>query len=71
MNGSLALDLHGWRGIGPDVEPDLFVWRWRVGFATFSVCRVCVLAAYQDVRAEAARLRATIRTAVETVGGER
>lgn len=42
MNG-LSLDVHGWRGIGPDIEPDLFVWRWRLGFLTLSVCRVCLL----------------------------
>ncbi len=73
MTGSLALSLHAWRGIGPDVEPDLFFWRWRIGFLTLTVCRVCVLAAYQDVKAakdrasrEAEHLRATIRNAVAT-----
>lgn len=57
MTRSLDLSLHAWRGIGSDEEPDLFFWRWRLGFVTVTLCRVCVLAAYQDARAEAARLR--------------
>ena len=71
MTGSLGFILHWWRGIGPDVEPDLFFWRWRVGIVTVTVCRVCVLAKYQDTKAalarataEAARLRQTIDSAV-------
>lgn len=47
-----------------DDEPDLFEWRYRLGFVTVMLCRVCVLAAYQDARAAAARLRRTIEGAV-------
>ncbi len=50
MTGSLSLDLHWWRGIGPDVEPELFVWRWRLGFVTLSVCRVCLLTRIHQLR---------------------
>lgn len=76
MNRSLAISFHAWRGIGPDVEPDLFFWRWRFGFVTLTVCRVCVLAAYWETKsalarakAEAAKYRQTIDTAVQEVEG--
>lgn len=55
MNGSLSLDLHFWRGIGPDVEPDLFVWRWRLGFLTLSICKVCLLSRIHQFRETAAQ----------------
>lgn len=60
MNPSLDLSLHWWRGIGPDREPDLFLIRWRLGFLTVGVCRVCLLDSYR-------KLRATVVDAVETV----
>jgi len=50
MNPSLDLSLHLWRGFGPDREPDLFLIRWRLGFVTVSVCRVCVLGRYRELR---------------------
>lgn len=37
MNPGLSLSLHWWRGIGPDVEPDLFMARIRLGFATLTI----------------------------------
>jgi hypothetical protein len=51
MNGSISLSVHWWRGIGPDIEPDLFLFRWRLGFLTFSVCRVCLLTRYRELQA--------------------
>lgn len=68
MNGSIDLSLHGWRGIGPDIEPDLFVWNYRLGFATLSISRVPVVRAYQDVKRSAERLRAAIREALPGEG---
>lgn len=57
MNHSLDLSVHGWRGVGPDREPDLFLIRWRLGFVTVGVCRVCLLDSYRKLR----------RTIVESV----
>lgn len=51
MNGSLSLDLHFWRGIGPDKEPDLFVWRYRLGFLTVGIARVNLLDRIHQLRA--------------------
>jgi len=51
MNRSLDLSLHGWRGIGPDIEPDLFLIRWRLGFLTIGFCRVCVLDRFRELQA--------------------
>lgn len=64
MNRSLDLSFHAWRGIGSEPEPDLFEWRYRLGYVTVMLCRVCVLAAYQDARAAAAKLRRTIEGVV-------
>ena len=47
---SLDLSLHWWRGIGPARGPCLFRLRWRVGFFTFSICRVCLLDRYRKLR---------------------
>ena len=71
MSRSFDLSLHAWRGVGPDEEPDLFVWRYRLGFLTVTTCRVCVLGAYQDARAEASRLRKAIADAVHITEGRR
>lgn len=71
MNGSLDLSLHAWRGIGPDVEPDLFMWRYRLGFLTLTVCRVCVLSAYQDAKAEASKLRGAMVRAIHLTDQQR
>lgn len=51
MSPGISLSLHWWRGIGPDVEPDLFLFRWRLGIATVSVCKVCLLDSYRLLRA--------------------
>lgn len=64
MTRSLDLSLHAWRGLGSDIEPDLFFWRWRLGFVTVTLCRVCVLKAYQDAKAEAAKLRREMERAL-------
>lgn len=66
---SLDLSLHAWRGIGPDDEPDLFLWRWRLGFVTVTVSRVDVLRAYQELKARAEQLRETAREAVRRLEG--
>lgn len=71
MSESLDLSIHGWRGVGPDVEPDLFEWRFRLGFLTVTVCRVCVLTAYQDAKAEAQKLRGAIASAINITDGRR
>lgn len=47
---SLEFAAHAWRGIGPDVEPDLFFWRYRFGFVTVTVAKVPLLAAYHELR---------------------
>lgn len=70
MNGSLSLDLHLWRGIGPDVEPDLFLWRWRLGFLTLSVCRVCLLTRIRMFRNAAAQSIATLDQRVRERDGQ-
>lgn len=51
MSGSITLDLHYWRGLGPDIEPDLFVIRWRLGFVTIAIERKSLLEAYRKLRA--------------------
>lgn len=61
MTGSLDIAFHGWRGIGHDREPDLFVWRYRFGVLTVSVERVSLL---ETIR----QLRRTIREALEITG---
>lgn len=48
---SLDISFHGWRGIGPVIEPDLFLWRWRFGFVTITACRVCLLSTIHKFRA--------------------
>jgi len=67
MNPSLDLSLHGWRGIVLwSREPDLFFWELVLGFATLRICRVCLLAKYQEAKAEAAKLRRAVASAVHT-----
>lgn len=36
MNPGLSLSLHWYRGFGPDIEPDMFVARFRLGFLTIA-----------------------------------
>jgi hypothetical protein len=55
MSPGIAFSLHWWRGIGPDIQPDLFWWRFRLGFVTVSVERVDLLAAYRKLRATIAQ----------------
>ena len=62
MTGSIGISLHMWRGVGPDVEPDLFVFRFRLGFITVSVCRASLLEAYR-------KLRRTIERAIDDTEG--
>lgn len=70
MNRSLAVSFHAWRGIGPDVEQDLFYWRIRFGFMTLMFCRTSVLAKYREVKAEAAKLRESIVDAIRRAEGQ-
>jgi len=51
MSPGISLSLHWWRGIGPDIEPDLFLFRYRFGIFTVSVCKVCLLDRYRFLRA--------------------
>lgn len=60
---SLKVELHGWRGIGADIEPDLFFWRWRFGVVSISICRVCVLGAYWQMKARVEDLKAEAHNA--------
>ena len=50
MSPGISLSLHWWRGIGPDIEPDLFLFRYRFGIFTVSVCKVCLLDRYRMLR---------------------
>ena len=50
MSPGVGFTLHYWRGIGPDREPDLFVWRYRFGIATVCIERVSLLEAYRKLR---------------------
>lgn len=51
MSPGITFSLHTWRGIGGDVEPSLFWWRFRFGFATVSVDKISLYAAYLKLRA--------------------
>lgn len=53
MSPGISVSLHFWRGCGPDIQRDLFVWRYRLGLLTLSVERADVLAAYRKIRAAA------------------
>lgn len=55
MSPGIDLSLHFWRGIGPDREPDLFVWRYRFGIATIGIERVSLLEAYRTLRSRIKR----------------
>lgn len=37
MSPGISLSLHWWRGIGGDVEPDLFMARIRLAFVTLTI----------------------------------
>lgn len=50
MSPGISLALHWWRGFGPDVQPDLFWWRYRLGFATLSIERADLWEAYRKIR---------------------
>lgn len=51
MSPGLSFSLHAWRGIGRDAEPDLFLIRLRLGFATASIDKVSILESYRKLRA--------------------
>lgn len=50
MSPGITFSLHWWRGFGPDIQRDLFWWRYRLGFATVAVERADTLAAYRKLR---------------------
>lgn len=50
MSPGISLSLHWWRGWGQDQQPDLFVWRFRLGFVTLAIERVDLLQAYRKLR---------------------
>lgn len=50
MSPGVTLSVHLWRGCGGDTQRDLFLWRWRLGFATVAVERTDVLTAYRKLR---------------------
>jgi hypothetical protein len=50
MSPGIALTLHWWRGIGPEVQANLFFYGFRLGFVTISVERESVLEAYRRIR---------------------
>lgn len=51
MSPGLSFSVHLWRGVGPDREPDLFVWRWRFGLLTVSLDRMSLLARFRELQA--------------------
>lgn len=50
MSPGITLSLHWWRGCGPDIQRDLFWWRYRLGFLTVAVERADLLSAYRKLR---------------------
>ncbi len=50
MSFGVSLTLHTWRGVGPEVQQNLFFYGFRLGFATVSVERDSVLEAYRKLR---------------------
>jgi len=64
MSPGISFDLHGWRGIGTDQEPDLFRWRRRFGFLTVTIRQVEWVARVRELEAEVAKLRDTIARAI-------
>ena len=51
MKPGITLSLHLWRGIGPDVQRDLFWARYRLGFVTLAIERNDTLVAYRILKA--------------------
>lgn len=49
MSPAVTLSLHWWRGLGPDVQLNLWYFGFRLGFVTLSVERESVLAAYRKL----------------------
>lgn len=50
MSPAITLSVHWWRGIGPEVQANLFFYGYRLGFVTVSIERDSVLAAYRVLR---------------------
>jgi hypothetical protein len=50
MSPGITLSLHRWRGIGGDVQPDLFFWRYRFGLLTIAIERTDTYRAYRGMR---------------------
>jgi hypothetical protein len=50
MSPGITVSLHLWRGIGGDVQRELFSWRYRFGFVTVAIERTDILAAYRKLR---------------------
>jgi hypothetical protein len=50
LSPAVTLSVHWWRGIGPEVQANLFYFGFRLGFATISVERESVMAAYRVLR---------------------
>lgn len=51
MSPGISFTLHWYRGFGGDIQRDLFVWRYRLGFLTLAIERADILAAYRKLRA--------------------
>ena len=50
MNPGVSISIHFWRGIGADLQRDLFWCRYRLGFVTIAVQRQDPLRAYRGIR---------------------
>lgn len=50
MSPGFSISVHWWRGIGPEVQRNLFFFGFRLGVVTISVERAPVLAAYRVLR---------------------
>lgn len=50
VSPAITLSVHWWRGIGPEVQANLFFYGYRLGFLTLSIERDSVLEAYRLMR---------------------
>jgi hypothetical protein len=50
MSPGISVSIHFWRGIGRDIQPDLFFARIRLGFVTLAVERGDLWKAYWKLR---------------------
>lgn len=58
MTGSLALELHGWRGIGR--HRDLFMGFWTLGFVTLGASRGLLHEKLAALRAQLLQIRGRV-----------